>query len=108
MWSLWVFREKCDETALGADPGGEWSVLPTPINLGIAVKGPEALTNIGVMYGKGQGLPQSFVNAPVYFSLPAQRGNAQTASFIPELEAAMSPGDIAKAQELSKKWTPGK
>lgn len=33
------------ETALGANPGGKRSVLPTPINLGIVYKGPNGYSD---------------------------------------------------------------
>jgi len=74
---------------------------------------PKPQHDLGVMYAKGQGVPQDYVQAYMWFSLAASRFPAsegkrrQKALGNMDLAASkMTPDQIAKAQRLAREWKP--
>ena len=70
-------------------------------------------TNLGVMYGKGRGVPQDYVQAHIWFNLAASRFPPGTdrdkAVKNRDLVAKlMTPAQIAEAQRLAREWKPKK
>ncbi len=66
---------------------------------------------LGVMYGKGQGVPQDYVQAHVWFNLAASRHSPgkdrDLAVKARELLAEiMTPAQFAEAQRLAREWKP--
>jgi TPR repeat protein len=64
-----------------------------------------AQNNLGVMYGKGQGVPQDYVQAHMWLNLAAAQNEAFQAArnWFAKL---MPPAQIAKAQRLAREWKP--
>ncbi len=80
------------ETALS-----EWRPLA---EAGIA----EAQSWLGIMYANGQGVPQDYVQAHMWYSLAALRGDVQAKKNRELLAEEMSPDQIAEAARLARKW----
>ncbi len=65
---------------------------------------------LGVMYGKGQGVPQDYVRAHMWFDLAASHlppGHPRRDLVIKDREAVaalMTPAQIAEAQRLAREW----
>ena len=66
----------------------------------------QAQTNLGVMYSNGQGVPQDYLLAHMWFNLAGSNGDEQGASYRERVERKMSPSQIEKAQELARNWKP--
>ena len=63
-----------------------------------------AQNEVGIMYAKGEGVPQNFVLAYKWFSLSAaQDGDTNNRDII---AAKMTPAQIAEAQKLARDWKP--
>ena len=63
-----------------------------------------AQNEVGIMYAKGEGVPQDFVLAYMWFSLSAaQDGDTNNRDII---AAKMTPAQIAEAQKLAREWKP--
>ena len=58
------------------------------------------------MYERGQGAPQDYVQAHMWFNLAAARGNADAARKRDLVAAKMTPAQIAEAQKLVREWKP--
>jgi uncharacterized protein len=61
------------------------------------------------MYRDGQGVPQNYVAAHMWFNLAAVRGgigDKDTAKNRDTVAAKMSPAQIAEAQKLAREWKP--
>ena len=65
-----------------------------------------AQNNLGFMYDTGQGVPQDFVQAHMWFNLAAANGNANAAKNRDEVAAKTTPAQIAEAQKLAREWKP--
>jgi len=63
-----------------------------------------AQNNLGLMYDKGQGVPQDHVQAHIWFNLAATQGNKQAAKDRDIVAKRMTPVDISEAQRLARKW----
>ncbi len=66
-----------------------------------------AQTFLGVMYSKGQGVPQDYVLAHMWFDLAAWPGQSLRDLVIKDREAVaawMTPAQIAEAQRLAREW----
>ncbi|MFH1914989.1 MAG: tetratricopeptide repeat protein [Pseudomonadota bacterium] len=68
----------------------------------------EAQSNLGVMYAKGQGVPQDYVEAYKWCNLSAAQGNSDAVKNRDILSASMTPEQIAEGQRLSREWKPKK
>ncbi len=66
----------------------------------------EAQSNLGVMYSNGQGVPQDYVQAYMWLSLPAAQGSETAREGRDLLEEMMTPPQIANAQRLAREWKP--
>ena len=60
--------------------------------------------NLGVMYAKGQGVAQDYVQAHKWFNLSAASGQAEAVKNRDIVAAKMTPAQIAEAQRLASVW----
>ena len=71
-----------------------------------------AQSNLGVMYAKGQGVSQGYVQAHMWFNLAASRfsaSEAEDAVHNRDLAASkMTPAQLAEAERLAREWKPRK
>ncbi|MGB3097213.1 MAG: tetratricopeptide repeat protein, partial [Candidatus Deferrimicrobiaceae bacterium] len=72
----------------------------------------QAQYNLGLMYDKGQGVPQNYILAHMWFNLAvsALEGKGRNdAEKIRDLVASkMTPAQIAEAERLAREWKPQK
>jgi hypothetical protein len=73
----------------------------------------DAQFNLGIIYDKGQGVPQDFVQAHMWFNLAASRLPASDAERLNmavktrDITASkMTPAQTAEAQKLAREWKP--
>jgi hypothetical protein len=66
----------------------------------------KAQFNVGVMYGKGQGVAQDYVLAHMWWNLSGSQGNRDAIRNRNKMERKMSPEQIVQAQEMARKWKP--
>ena len=66
----------------------------------------KAQTNLGVMYYEGQGVPQDYVQAHMWFNLAAASGKENAAENRDIAASNMTPAQIAEAQKLAREWKP--
>ena len=69
--------------------------------------------NLGVMYANGQGVPQDYAQAHMWFNLAASRlpSSALRSKAVEgrdAMAAKMTPDQIAEAQRLAREWKPTK
>ncbi len=64
--------------------------------------------NLGVMYAKGQGVTQDFVQAHMWFNLAAAKGEETARKGLDLVAEEMTPAEIAEAQRLAREWRPKK
>ena len=62
--------------------------------------------SLGFMYEKGQGVPQDYVQAYMWFNLAAAQGTKGAAEWREHIAARMTPAQIAEAQKLTSEWRP--
>ncbi len=62
--------------------------------------------NLGVMYIKGQGVPQDYVLAHMWMNLAAAKGVKKAVKGRDLLEKFMNLDQLAEAQRLVREWTP--
>ena len=79
---------------------------------GFGVRWPTKATpaqfNLGAMYANGQGVPQDYVRAHMWFNLSAAQGNQGAAKNRDIAARRMTPAQIAEAQKLAREWKPTK
>lgn len=63
-----------------------------------------AYYDLGLLYSTGQGVARDYVEAHKWFNLAAIQGVRRAAVDRTDLAREMSRSDIAKAQELARKW----
>ncbi len=68
---------------------------------------------LGLMYDKGRGVPQDYVQAHMWFNLAASRfrpgaGRDKAVKNRDIAAERMTPAQIAKAKKLARKWKPKK
>jgi len=61
---------------------------------------------LGVMYSKGQGVPQDDVQAHMWLSLAAAQSKESYRKSRDILAEQMTPAQIAEAQRLAREWKP--
>ena len=61
---------------------------------------------LGVMYSKGQGVPQDDVQAHMWLSLAAAQSKESYRKSRDILAERMTPAQLAEAQRLAREWTP--
>ena len=66
--------------------------------------------HLGEMYTFGQGVPQDYVQAHMWYNLAAAQGEADVAKLSAKnrdlVAEQMTPKQIAQAQELARNWKP--
>jgi len=67
-----------------------------------------ACAKLGWMYAEGQGVIQDSVQAHMWYSLAAARGEQSAAEARDALAKQMTPVQIDEAQRLARKWKPMK
>ncbi len=63
-----------------------------------------AQSNLGTLYGEGQGVPQDYVLAHMWFSLAAAEGNENAVQNRDLAEKRMTPAEMSKAERLAREW----
>ena len=66
----------------------------------------KAQYNLGVMYGKGQGVPQDYKEAVKWWNLSGSNGFKDAVTNRNIVEKKMSKQKIENAQELARNWKP--
>ncbi len=64
-----------------------------------------AQANLGLMYAKGQGVAQNYIQAYMWETLAAAQGNEIASKGLEVLEKSMTLDQLAEAQRLARKWT---
>jgi TPR repeat protein len=64
----------------------------------------KAQTNLGVMYANGEGVPQDYKKAHMWYNISAANGNESAREFRDLLAKEMTPEAVSQAQELASKW----
>ena len=58
--------------------------------------------NLGFMYGNGNGVPQDYIRAHMWWNLAASSGNKDAVSGRDAVSKRMTPADISAAQKLAR------
>lgn len=61
---------------------------------------------LGFMYERGQGVPQDYVQAHLWFNLAARQGDEKAARMRDELGSRMTSEQVAEANRLAVQWKP--
>lgn len=67
-----------------------------------------AQLHLGVMYTEGEGVPQDYVRAHMWFNLSAAQGEKAAARYRNIIAARMTPAQVAEAQKLAREWQPNR
>jgi TPR repeat protein len=62
--------------------------------------------DLGLLYAQGQGVPQDYVRAHMWFNLSAAGGNQEAVKDRDTITHRMTPDQIAEAQKLAREWKP--
>ena len=60
------------------------------------------------MYYHGQGVPQDYIQAHMWWNLAASQGNEWASRYRENLAKSMTPDQIAEARKLAREWKPVK
>ena len=85
------------------------SLVPLLTSLLILVLVPVAAVaqfSLGVMYSKGRGVPQDYVQAHMWDNLAAAQDIEDARKGRDKLAEHMTPAQIAEAQRLAREWKP--
>jgi TPR repeat protein len=63
---------------------------------------------VGVMYHNGEGVPQDYIVAHMWWNLSATKGNELARQNRDVVARDMTPDQIAEAQRLAREWKPTK
>ena len=58
------------------------------------------------MYANGQGVPQDYVQAHMWYNLAGASGDAEGAKNRDLIAQKMTPAQVAEAQRLAREWKP--
>ena len=64
----------------------------------------DSQTNLGIMYAKGEGVPQSYIKAHMWFSLAKAMGDIEGGRNLAIVKGLMTPAQIAEAHVLVAEW----
>lgn len=67
---------------------------------------PDAQFMLGYMYASGKGVLQDYIRAHMWFNLSASQGNERAMESRDKIAKAMTPQQIAEAQNLARQWKP--
>ena len=73
-------------------------------DLAAAGNTPDALFELGLMYGAGREVEIDLVSAHKWFNLAAMRGNNEAKHYRMEIAREMSKAEIAEAQRQAREW----
>ena len=59
---------------------------------------------VGAMYGAGDGVPQDYVLAHMWFNLAAAQGHENAVKGRDIIAKEMTPAGISKAQKMAREW----
>ncbi len=59
---------------------------------------------IGYMYHNGQGPPKDYVQAHMWYSIAARKGDRHAAGNRDSIATEMTRGDVSRAQRLAREW----
>ena len=62
--------------------------------------------SLGIMYYNGQGVPQDYVHAHMWWNLAAAKGHANAIKNRDIIAGKMTPAQITEAQKLAREWKP--
>ena len=63
-----------------------------------------ALDSLGIMYAEGQGVPQDYVSAHLWFDLAATSGDEDAQKSRAAVAKRMTSDQIAEAQRMAREW----
>ena len=63
-----------------------------------------AQNNLGVLYVIGEGVPQDYVSAHLWFNLAAAQGHKKAQNGQEIVAKRMTPDQIAEAQRMAREW----
>ena len=66
----------------------------------------QAQGNLGMLYAQGQGVPQDYIQAHMWYNLAGAYGAKEWAERRDALAKQMTPDQIAEAQKLAREWKP--
>jgi TPR repeat protein len=66
----------------------------------------KAQGDLGTAYVKGEGVPQDYVLAHMWFNLAAAQGNEDARQNRDSVAKLMTPDQVAEAQRLARQWKP--
>jgi hypothetical protein len=66
----------------------------------------KAQGDLGIAYVKGEGVPQDYVLAHMWFNLAAAQGNEDARQNRDSVAKVMTPDQVAEAQRLARQWKP--
>ena len=67
----------------------------------------QAQNNLGTMYALGQGVPQDYVQAHMWFSLSVALGDPFGQRNRDQAAALLTPAQLAESERLLRAWRPG-
>jgi TPR repeat protein len=66
--------------------------------------GPDALFELGLMYGTGRDVPLDLVEAHKWFNLSALKGNHEARNYRTEIARELTRAEIGRAQRAAREW----
>ena len=66
--------------------------------------GPDALFELGLMYGTGRDAPLDLVEAHKWFNLAALKGNHEARHYRTEIARELTRVEIGRAQRAAREW----
>ena len=64
----------------------------------------QAQFNLGILYEKGQGVSQDYIQAHMWVNLASTQGHVVAPKARDKLAKKMTPEQIAEAQRLTREW----
>ena len=65
-----------------------------------------AQASLGAMYYHGQGVPQDYVQAHMWWNLAVSQGSENATSNCDKTARKVTPAQIAEAEKLAREWRP--
>ena len=66
--------------------------------------GPDALFELGLMYGTGRDVPLDLVEAHKWFNLAALKGNHEARHYRTEIARELTRAEVGRAQRAAREW----
>ena len=86
--------------------GSCWDKISDIVDCRVKAERGDAIAqfNLGVMYAEGQGVPQDYVMAHMYWNIAAVSGDKSAIENRDFVEEKMTQLEIEKAQKLAREW----